>query len=213
MTPAATARLDAFTDASFAFAVTLLVVGGSSAGDGYRALLAAMSSVPAFAIGFAIIGMFWWAHVRWRGYRGDGDWLSVVLTFLLVFVVLVYVHPLRAMATSFADFLLGRGNGLGGDLGVVFQLYGAGFVAMAAIMFALFAEARRNRELDDAHRRALRGECVIWGILMITGLVSVVLASAKTTERLAPLVYSSLPLTVGLFTWRFFGRKAAPAPE
>lgn len=213
MSGPSTARLDAFTDAAFAFAVTLLVVGGPVPSDGYQALLIAMSSVPAFAIGFAIIGMFWWAHVRWRGFRGDGDWLSVVLTFLLVFVVLVYVHPLRAMATSFADFLLGRGNGLGGDLGVVFTLYGAGFVAMAAIMLALFAEARRNPELDDRHRRALRGECVIWGILMITGIVSVMLAGVEATEQLAPLVYSSLPLTVGLFSWRFFGRKDGAATE
>lgn len=209
MSPSATARLDAFTDAAFAFAVTLLVVGGAAPGNGYQALIGAMGSVPAFAIGFAIIGMFWWAHVRWRGFRGDGDWLSVVLTFVLVFVVLVYVHPLRAMSVSFADFLLGRGNGLGGDLGTVFTLYGAGFVSMSLVMLALFAEAGRNPDLDARHRRALSGERVIWAILVVTGLVSVTLALDQATERLAPLVYSSLPLTVGLFSWRFFGRVAS----
>ena len=59
-----TARLDAFTDAAFAFAVSLMVVGGSGAAPDYDALVVVMQTVPSFGIGFAIVAMFWFAHVR-----------------------------------------------------------------------------------------------------------------------------------------------------
>ena len=67
-----TSRLDNFTDASFAFAVSLLVIGGARAPDSFDALVGAMGDLPAFALGFAVMAMFWWAHVRWRRQRGDG---------------------------------------------------------------------------------------------------------------------------------------------
>ncbi|MGQ0590088.1 MAG: TMEM175 family protein [Sphingosinicella sp.] len=199
-----TSRLDNFTDAAFAFAVTLLVIGGSEAPSDYAMLSAAVAEVPAFAIGFAIIAMFWFAHVRWRGFRGEGDWLSVLLSVLLVFLVLIYVQPLRAMARSFSSFLGGGGTPFVGDLGDLFFIYGLGFVAMAATTAALFREARRNPELDAGNRHAAQGETRIWLILVATGLVSVLLSRFEATENFAPLAYATLPATIGLFVWRWF---------
>ena len=198
-----TARLDAFTDAAFAFAVTLLVVGGSEASVSYDALAAAVADVPTFAIGFAIIVMFWFGHVRWRSYRGDGDWLSVLLTLLLIFLVLIYIQPLRAMARSLSAFLGGSGRPFVGDLGDLFMIYGAGFVAMSLASAGLFAEALRDRELDRESRAAARGETWIWLILAGTGLVSVALAAFEATEQLAPWAYATLGVTTVLFSMRY----------
>src|SRR5688572_12140046 len=164
-----TGRLDNFTDAAFAFALTLLVIGGSAAPTSYDMLADAVAEVPAFAIGFAIVAMFWISHVRWRSFRGDGDWLSLLLTVLLVFLVLIYVQPLRAMARSFSTFLGGSGTPFEGDVGDLFLVYGAGFVAMAATTAALFFEARRNPALDGEKKVVARGECCIWLILTATG--------------------------------------------
>ena len=48
-------RLDGFTDAAFAFAVSLLVVGGGNLGPPDSAdLLRRLADLPAFAVGFAI---------------------------------------------------------------------------------------------------------------------------------------------------------------
>jgi uncharacterized membrane protein len=198
-----TGRLDNFTDAAFAFAVTLLVIGGSESPTDQAMLTRAVAEVPAFAIGFAIIVMFWAAHVRWRSLRGEGDWLSALLSVLLVFLVLVYVQPLRAMARSFSSFLGGGGTPFRGDLGELFLIYGAGFVAMAAATAALFFELRRNPSLDRTQRAAGGGEALIWLILVATGLVSILLAAFEATEAIAPAVYATLPITIGLFTWRF----------
>ena len=206
-----TDRLDNFTDAAFAFAVTLLVIGGSEPPTSVAMLNAAMAEMPAFAIGFAVIAMFWFAHVRWRRFRGEGDWLSALLTVLLVFLILIYVQPLRAMARSLSTFLGGTGTPFSGDVGDLFLIYGAGFVAMALTTTALFADARRNRALGAAEARAVGGELRIWLILATTGLASIALAAIEATEVFAPLLYATLPLTIGLFAWRYDwdGRRAA----
>ena len=198
-----TSRLDNFTDAAFAFAVTLLVIGGSEPPTSVAMLQAAMAEVPAFAIGFAIIIMFWLAHLRWRTYRGEGDWLSVLLSVLLVFLVLVYVQPLRAMARAFSTYFGGSGTPFRGDLGDLFLIYGAGFVAMAAATAGLFAEALRAPPADPERRAAIRGELIVWTLLAATGLVSILLAAFEATEKIAPWVYVTLPISIGLFTARY----------
>jgi uncharacterized membrane protein len=59
-------RLETFTDAAFAFAVTLLVVGGGDAiPTNFDELILAMKQVPAFAASFANIMLFWYAHHVW----------------------------------------------------------------------------------------------------------------------------------------------------
>ena len=68
-----TERLDNFTDAAFAFAISLLVIGGAGAPANFEALQAALGDVPAYAFGFAVIAMFWSGHVRWRALRGEGE--------------------------------------------------------------------------------------------------------------------------------------------
>ncbi len=208
-----TSRLDNFTDAAFAFAVTLLVIGGSEAPTSNAMLAAAVAEVPAFAIGFAIIAMFWFAHVRWRAFRGEGDSLSALLSVLLIFLVLIYVQPLRAMARSFSGFLGGSGTPFAGDVGDLFLVYGAGFVAMAATTAGLFLEARRNPALDEEQRWAVRGEWYIWLILAVSGLVSIAMTRFEASEDFAPVVYATLPLTIGLFVWRYYWADGKAAAE
>ncbi|MES2755161.1 MAG: TMEM175 family protein [Pseudomonadota bacterium] len=201
MADVVTARLDAFTDAAFAFAVTLLVVGVGAEVDAL-ALRRVVASIPAFAIGFALIAMFWLAHVRWRRFRGRGDWRSLVLTLALVFAVLLYVLPLRAMASALAAYL-GAAGGFHGDLGELFAVYGLGFVTMSALVAALFRDALRNGALDRAERATITGELWIWSILAGTGAVSVVLSLIPETTVLAPWAYATLPFTIGLFAARW----------
>lgn len=207
MKGAATARLDAFTDAAFAFAVTLLVIGGSEAPSSAAMLKAAMAEVPAFAIGFAIIAMFWSAHVRWRSYRGEGAALSVFLSVLLVFLVLIYVQPLRAMARSFSTFLGGSGTPFDGTVGDLFFIYGIGFVAMSATCAALFWEARRDGALDEGRVRTARSETFVFLILVATGLVSILMTRFDAVADFSPFPYGTLPISIGLFQWRYFGRR------
>ncbi len=196
-------RLDSFVDAAFAFAVTLLVIGGGAPPSQYTELEAVMWRVPAFAVGFALIGMFWHAHVRWRRYCGNGSFFSVLLSFALVFLVLVYVYPLRMMADSMVDYFSGRPNALSrADLPGLFTLYGAGFAGMSALVAALFFNGLRHSEVAAGARPVIRGELGIWLILMSSGVLSVLLAQFELTVPFAPWTYALLPVAIGIFSFR-----------
>lgn len=196
-----TARLDNFTDAAFAFAVSLMVIGGAGAPETFDALVGALGDLPAFAFGFAVMAMFWMSHVRWRTVRGEGDWLAIVLTLVLIFLTLVYVQPLRAMASATGLWFTGHGRMFGGSLPGLFAVYGTGFVAMSLTMAALWSEPLRDPDLSRDARGNATGERGIWLILAVTGLASI-LVSMTPYGKWAAMLYATLPLTIGLFVWR-----------
>lgn len=208
-----TTRLDAFTDAAFAFAVTLLVIGGTDAPRTMDALGRAMADVPAFAIAFATIAMFWFAHVRWRAMRGAGGAAGTLLTFLLVFLLLIYVQPLRSMSVSFSAFAFGIGPSFSGSIADLFALYGVGFAAMAAVTAMLFADAARAVRGDAVMHRVAIGDVGIWSILAGTGALSVIMSLIDPIAILAPFAYATLPISVGLFTWAYYWRAKPVSAE
>jgi uncharacterized membrane protein len=197
-----TSRLDNFTDAAFAFAVSLLVIGGAGAPATFDQLTGALGDIPAFAFGFAVVAMFWAGHVRWRRLRGEGDQLSTLLTLLLIFLTLIYIQPLRGMAAAVGLWFTGKGGGFGGSISGLFAVYGTGFVAMALTMVALFWDVMRKPGLDAEERIAAQGERIIWMILAITGLASI-LVSMTRYGQWAAMLYATLPISIGLFMWRF----------
>ena len=202
---ASSTRLDAFVDAAFAFAVTLLVIGGGEPPRLYAELQAVMQRVPAFIVGFALIGMFWHAHVRWRRLCGDAGVAGVLLSFALVFLVLVYVYPLRMMADSMVNYFGGRAGGGSlsfAELPGLFTMYGLGFACMAGLVAALFFSGLRSAQVADASRPIVRGELGVWLILAGSGLLSVLMSQFDATVRFAPWVYALLPVAIGLFAWR-----------
>jgi uncharacterized membrane protein len=194
-------RLDAFVDAAFAFAVTLLVIGGGDVPSSYSGLEQAVRNAPAFAIGFAFIAMFWHGHVRWRGYGTRAGGLPVLISLFLVFLVLVYVYPLRLMTISMVEFVTRdiRTVRTAAEAANLFTLYGIGFMAMAGAMAALFATSLKA-PLSAEARGNVRGEIGIWLILAASGLVSASLS--RVAPIVAPWVYSLIPVAIGLFVWR-----------
>jgi uncharacterized membrane protein len=209
-------RLDAFVDAAFAFAVTLLVIGGGAVPQSFADLRASAASAPAFAVGFALIAMFWHAHVRWRAYGTRGGALPLLLSLLLVFLVLLYVYPLRLMAASLVAYFGGPRTPAApltlDDAQGLFAMYGIGFFAMAACVAAMFATARA-RSRPPGEQAELTGQAVIWAILAASGLLSALIAAVA--PALAPWTYCLLPIAIGLFSWRhdWSGTRGAPQVE
>ena len=198
-------RLDSFVDAAFAFAVTLLVIGSGEPPRAYAELEGVMWRIPAFLVGFALIGMFWHAHVRWRRYCGNGSAMAVLLSFALVFLVLVYVFPLRMMADSMVDYFLGvAGSGFlsKAELPGLFTLYGLGFAGMSALVAGLFWNGVRHGQPAPGTLPVLKGELGIWLILAGSGVLSVLLAQSRLTVPFSPWVYALLPIAIGIFNWR-----------
>jgi hypothetical protein len=100
-------RVDAFVDAAFAFAVTLLVIAVGHIPTSVPELGLAMRGVPAFAASFVLIARFWQSHRHWSRRYGLEDARSTHLSLALVFTTLVYVYPLRMVAALVLAMLSG----------------------------------------------------------------------------------------------------------
>src|SRR6201994_3614088 len=87
-------RLETFSDAVFAFAVTLIIVSlevPKSFGD----LLETLKGTASFAICFALLFLIWNNQNLFFRYYGLRHGLTTALNAALLFVVLVYVYPLK----------------------------------------------------------------------------------------------------------------------
>lgn len=207
-------RMETFTDAAFAFAVTLLAVSIDSVPTSYTELTQALLGIPAFALSFVILMIFWHGHWEWSRRYGLEDGPTIVLSCALVFVVLGYVYPLKFLFTLSVASLSG-GRVANTSLGLesleqlygTFAIYGVGFVAMAPTLVGLYAHAYRRREqhrLDALERLETRSGMGAWLLLTAVGTLSVGLALLTPPSRLAlpGWVYMLLPLQMPLYAHR-----------
>jgi uncharacterized membrane protein len=181
-------RIEAFVDAAFAFAVTLLVISFNAMPDSAEALVEALKGVPAFAASFALLAMLWWQHADWSRRYGLDDGRSVLLSLLLVFLVLVYVYPLRIIFTAFFGWLSNGWLPMGiaihnvpRDLQLMFLAYAVAWTTLGFVVVALYRHAWRKRDalgLDRAERIELRGAIAAQWMIPATGLVALFLIGA-----------------------------------
>lgn len=177
--PAEGHRLDAFVDAAFAFAVSLLIIAGGQPLASFADLTRALMRIPAFLGGFALIVMFWLAHRTWSALGPRRDGRATVLSLAIVFAVLVFVFPLRLLIETATHFLSGGrlpGEGLITDLGELawtYVIYGLGFSILSVLFALLFRQAQATIDVDDpARRRAAYQWTRTWVLAAMTGVLS-----------------------------------------
>ena len=100
-------RTEAFVDASFAFAMTLLVIFYNDLPDTVTELRQALLRVPTFVVCFVLLAMFWLGHNRWSRRFGIENAYTTALSLALVLVVLVFVYPLRMVISAFLGAISG----------------------------------------------------------------------------------------------------------
>jgi uncharacterized membrane protein len=178
-------RLEAFVDAAFAFAVTLLVISIDSIPQSLDELLQALKGVPAFAASFAQLALFWYLHVRWSRRFGLDDLPATLLSLALVFLVLVFVYPLKLLAGLFFRWVTGGWlpapaelQGMS-DLMMIFVVYGLMFASLSLCIARLYAHALRRHAvlgLSDEENAATAGDVASWHFATFVGLLSILLA-------------------------------------
>jgi uncharacterized membrane protein len=191
-------RLEGFTDAVFAFAVTLLVVS-LEVPKTFPELLDAMHGFVVFGICFTLLAYVWFMHYRFfRRYGLESPW-TVILNCALLFFVLFYVYPLKFLfsaAFSKQQFSVEEGR-------LLYTIFSIGYAAVFSVFALLYWHAWRVRaelELDPIETLRTRQSLIDQMALAGIGLLSAVLAQVMPPDSVsfAGLVYFTVPL---YFTW------------
>ena len=216
-----TTRLEAFVDAAFAFALTLLVVSFDAVPQSFDELMIALRAVPAFLFAFCILAMFWIAHRNWSTRFGLDTTFSTLISLALIFVLLVYVYPLRAMATAAmsvltngwlpSEFYIDSVSKVRG----LFAIYGIGFFVSCLCLVSLNVHALRRASslaLTPQERLLTVYEVLAWSIVGSFGLVSLALAMTLPDRLVGLAGWSYMAMAVvmptfGLVTARQFSAR------
>ena len=204
MTDKALTRLEIFVDAAFAFAITMLVISVDDVPASYDELLVALKGIPAFGASFALIMSVWWAHRRWSERYGSDDAAATIASLLLMFVVLVFVYPLKIVMLAFfsylsGDWLTAPGVTIGPvEMAHLFIIYGIGYTVTAGCLWFLY-----RRALARTGEAEARAQVWSWGILATTALVSALWAAALPVQFgvFAGFIYVTLCVTMPLNSW------------
>jgi uncharacterized membrane protein len=177
-------RTETFTDAAFAFALTLLVVSIDSIPSTYDELWFAVQGIPAFGLSCALLFLFWYGHWNWSRRYGLEDFTSIVLSFFLVFLMLCYVYPMKYVTSIFVAWITDRRLDVDADIGSMDELYGiftiysVGFVALCVVLLLLYLRAwarRSDLRLDVVERHVTRTEIGSWMILASVGILAILM--------------------------------------
>ena len=185
-------RIEALSDAVFAFSVTLLVVA-LEVPKTYDELTEVIRGFGAFAICFALLFVVWFNQYKFFRRYGLNDTLTIIINAVLLFVVMFYVYPLKFVFTFLVDrFTGGHGevrlpNGTvqgmvesADQVANLMIIFGLGYVAVFAVFALLYWRAYRKRvaldlnELEEFDTRADIRE----NLLNVSiGLVSIAIAT------------------------------------
>lgn len=93
-------RTEVLVDAAFAFAVTLLVISFDAIPRNWDEVVLAIKAIPAFIVAVAQLVWLWYEHSKWSRRYGLDDGMTAFLSALLLIAMLIYIYPMRMMASG-----------------------------------------------------------------------------------------------------------------
>jgi uncharacterized membrane protein len=184
-------RTETFSDAVFAFAITLLVVSLEVPVTFEELEYELLRGFLGFAICFALLVWLWFAHYKFFRRYALQDGYTIFLNSALLFVVLFYIYPLKFLFTLLAEqFLhLSTSAAIHNDQWpALMMIYGAGFFAVYTIFALLYAHAYRERaalELNEVEVNKTTDDILSNLLLASIGVVSICIALGGGTKYVA----------------------------
>lgn len=208
-------RLETFIDAAFAFAVTMIVISVGNIPNNYQEFVLALKGIPSFAASFASIAVFWVGHRKWSRYYGLEDMTTILISLSLIFVMLVYVYPLKLLFSALFSWI--SSGWFPSQFSIQYQyelvnlfiIYGIGFFVMSILMSLLYLQAKsaKNKLNLNSNEIILTNlEIASWSTLAITGLASALFAAIMPSNInvFAGFVYMTLPVSMPMVSIHFY---------
>lgn len=172
-------RIEAFSDAVFAFAATLLVVSVGTDVDN-SVLNIDWKVFISFGVSFFVLIGLWSLHYNFFRRTNYMDNWIIAINSILLFVVLYYVFPLKSLINTWT-------GGLGisiEDFSSLFQLYSLGFFLIFLCLSLMYYRAyTKTKHLENSI--SLHFYFRHFCIYVIVALLSMVIAKFKIGLRFA----------------------------
>jgi len=180
-------RLESFTDAVFAIAITLLVVSHDVPKNFYE-FKSVMWGFVGFGVTFTMLVFIWLTNFKFHRRYGLEDGVTIFLNSLFIFLVLFFIYPLKFLAQVLINWgILNRGFGIDFNIGFsggfeyydIFIIYGLGGFAIWFVIILMYLHAYNMREILDLDNNELeitRDTILANSIVCLVILISIILA-------------------------------------
>ncbi|MCX6276075.1 MAG: TMEM175 family protein [Bacteroidetes bacterium] len=200
-------RIEALSDAVFAFAITLVVVS-LEVPVTFHELLQSMRGMLGFAICFMFIFLIWHQQYLYFRHFGLRDLTSMALNAALLFTVLFYVYPLKFLFTllTAGNHLMENGEKVNRiasffELRQLMAIYSGGLIAVYLTYMFLYLHVSKQKEklklshIEQFHLRTQVYKNILilsFGIACLLLLVIVPDENVFATGLIFTLIYPAL---------------------
>ena len=207
-------RIEAFSDAVFAFAITLIVVS-LEVPKTFSQLADTMRGFVSFGISFTFLVWIWYQHYKFFRRYGLQDTTTIVLNAILLFVVLFYIYPLKFLFTMLVGAVMGtlqspvidgipRSVIEAGQATSLMVIYGLGFMCVFLLFALLHVRAYRKRETLELNlveifhtQSAIHSYIILMAVSMVSILITVI--GGDRYAALSGMTYGLIGPALGIY--------------